>query len=363
MGAQVLVDEQGVERRRVEAGEKHVDDDDEVDLALFELQRQVLVVVLELVGRSVVTGAEGFVVVLDRVVEKVARTLVESAGFELFLTEQPVSVRLVGGVTEDDADLEFLVARLLERTLALHSHERVVVAFGGIDGCGGEEGVEAAHPFSGKRVVFGAFRFLVEVVEHVVDDLPHPFRREQGLLGVDRRDLLVGDRADPHRIDVVDAERQHVLVADGIHDRVRIQLLAERLLGGLQLRVAAAAGVHREDRRAGEAEQVVPLERLRDRRMHIAELRSVALIEDDDHVPAIDRVPLVGSDEGRELLDRRDDNPRSRVLKLLLQHRGRRVRIRGALLEPVVLAHRLVVEILAVDDEQHLLHARHPRGE
>jgi hypothetical protein len=43
------------------------------------------------------------------------------------------------------------------------------------------------------------------------------------------------------------------------------------------------------------------------------------------------------------------------VLQLLLELGGRRVRVGRALLEAVVLAHRLVVEVLAVDDEEHLV--------
>ena len=37
------------------------------------------------------------------------------------------------------------------------------------------------------------------------------------------------------RVDVVDAERQDVLVVDRVDDRVGVQLVAERLLGGAQL--------------------------------------------------------------------------------------------------------------------------------
>ena len=53
------------------------------------------------------------------------------------------------------------------------------------------------------------------------------------------------------------------------------------------------AGVLGEDRRAGEAEQVVALERLRDGRVHVAELAAVALVEDDHDVPVVDRRALV----------------------------------------------------------------------
>jgi hypothetical protein len=123
-------------------------------------------------------------------------------------------------------------------------------------------------------------------------------------------DLLVG-QADRRldRVDVVDAEGQDVLVGDRVDDRVGVQLVAEGLLGRAQLRVAAGAGVGGEDRRPGEAEQVVAAERLGDRRVHVAELGAVALVEDDDDVAVVDRVALVGGDEGRELLDGRDDDP------------------------------------------------------
>ena len=42
---------------------------------------------------------------------------------------------------------------------------------------------------------------------------------------------------------VLDAEWQHILVVDGIDDRMSVQLLAERLLGRPQIRLAAAYGV------------------------------------------------------------------------------------------------------------------------
>ena len=212
--------------------------------------------------------------------------------------------------------------------------------------------------------MLGALGLLVEVFEDVGDDLSDPLRREQRVLLVDRAHLLVGDRLRRlHRVDVVDAERQHVLVGDGVDDRVRVQLVAERLLGGPELRVAAARRVGGEDRRAGEPEEVVALERLGDRRVHVAELRAVALVEDDHHVAVVDLVALVAGDERAELLDRRDDDPSTGILELPLQDGGRRVRVRSSLLEAVVLLHRLVVEVLAVDDEQHLVDRGELAGE
>ena len=68
---------------------------------------------------------------------------------------------------------------------------------------------------------------------------------------------------------------------------------------------------------------------------------------------------LVSRNEVRQFLNRRDDDLRVRVFKLLLQDGSRRVRVRGSLLEPVVFPHGLVVEVLAVNNEQHLVDPRH----
>ena len=72
MRAEALVDPERVERGRVEAGQEHVDDDREVELAVPEAQREVLVVVLEPVRRRVETRAEHRVVVRDGPFEEVA---------------------------------------------------------------------------------------------------------------------------------------------------------------------------------------------------------------------------------------------------------------------------------------------------
>ena len=66
--------------------------------------------------------------------------------------------------------------------------------------------------------------------------------------------------------------------------RVAVPVAAERLGGRAELCVATCAGIDREDRRAGEAKQVVVLERLDDSAVHVAELGAVALVEDDDDV-------------------------------------------------------------------------------
>lgn len=176
------------------------------------------------------------------------------------------------------------------------------------------------------------------------------------LVGVDGLDLLV-DRAPagPDRVVVGDAEGQDVPVVDRVDDGVGVQAVPEHLLGGPEK--PAAAGVLGEDRGAGEAEEVVVLERPADRGAHVAELAPVALVEDEDEVPAINLMALVLADEPCELLDRRDDNLRLGVFQTLLELAGVPGAVDGSLLEPLVLKDRLVVEVLSVDDEEHLVDA------
>ena len=68
-----------------------------------------------------------------------------------------------------------------------------VVPLRRVDRGGGEQGVEALDALAGEGVVLGPLGLLVEVLEGVGDHLLHPLGREQGPLGVDRRDLLVSE--------------------------------------------------------------------------------------------------------------------------------------------------------------------------
>ena len=120
-----------------------------------------------------------------------------------------------------------------------------------------------------------------------------------------------------HTPDVFDPEGEDVSVADGVDGRVGVQHVTERLFGGLEVGAAAGPGVFRSDRRPGESEDVILFEGAGDRLVHIAELRTVTLVEDDDEMARIDLVILLLLDEDRKFLDRGDDDAGVRV-------RGRR---------------------------------------
>ena len=84
----------------------------------------------------------------------------------------------------------------------------------------------------------------------------------------------------------------------------------------------AATGVDSKNRCAGEAEDMIVLECLDDFLVHIAELGSVAFIEDQYDMLLVDVMPFIFPDKDIKFLDGSNDNAGVRVFKLFLQHFG-----------------------------------------
>ena len=158
-----------------------------------------------------------------------------------------------------------------------------------------------------------------------------------------------------HRLDVVHTERQHILVVDGIHDGVGVQLVAERLRCGEIARVGRASCVDCKNRRSCKSEQVVLFEIVNNGLVHITELAAVALVKDDHNVLLVDLMPRILLNEGRQLLDGGNNDMSFRVFQLAFQNRCTGVGVCRSLLEAVILFHSLVVQILAVYHKQHLV--------
>lgn len=380
---EIFIDPERVERGGVESGQEHVHHDQKVDFAVLHPQRNVFVVVLELLGGGVVTGLKHRVVIGDGRFKKVARRGVEPTGvFGILLVEKPFRLRFV--------DVEAVDQRHLQPPGGIGFHlplEFAVVEFCRVDGGDGEDRIEAGHPDFpldlldfvavagggdggdvGERAEIErpvvAAGFLIEMLQNVPGDVADPGRIEQCFFAIDAGDLFILDvLLFAHGADVFDPEGENVSVADGVDDRVGVQHVAERLFGGLEVGAAAGTGVFRGDRRPGESEDVILFEGAGDRLVHVAELRAVTLVEDDDEMARIDLVILLLLDEDRKFLDRGDDDAGVRVLELPFQDSGAGVAVGGAFFEAVVLLHGLVVEVLAVDHEEHLVDVGQPRGE
>ena len=142
-----------------------------------------------------------------------------------------------------------------------------------------------------------------------------------------------------------------------------MQLVAKGLRRSSQQRIAPASGVSRKDRRPCETEQVIFPERLHDFGVHLSKLGAVAFVKDNDDVLLEHIMPFILGYEHVQLLNGRDDDVRSIILKLPLQYPGRCVAVGGALLEAVVFFHRLVIEVFSVDYKQYFVDIRQGRGQ
>ena len=181
---------------------------------------------------------------------------------QVFLDLAYVSTHIAGR-RKDGGDVEGHECRIGRGQLGLCRGEQLVVLDRIVDRRRRKQRVEPAPARCG-----------IVLLEHRIDD---------GTLG-DRITRLrhIGAIG----LEVVHMEPQHIAVLDGVRDGVGVQPLLEHILGGLQcLRVTDDALLGRvlvEDRGAGEAEELRVGEEFIDRFPVVAELRSVALIEDED---------------------------------------------------------------------------------
>lgn len=167
----------------------------------------------------------------------------------------------------------------------------------------------------------------------------------------------------PHGVDEVDSKRQNVGVVDGVHNGVCVELVPECLGRRSHRGVAAHSGIDRENRRAGEAEDVVVLEGFGDFRVHGSELRTMAFVENQDHMLCVCGMGFIFADEDIELLNCCNDNAHVWIFNLFLQDFRRRVTVGCAFLKTVIFTHRLIVEVFSIDDENDLVDIGECRGE
>ena len=173
--------------------------------------------------------------------------------------------------------------------------------------------------------------------------------------------FIVNIPVDIHGLDVIHSERKYVLIVDSINDSIGMKLVTESLCCGKELRILNSSGIHSKDWCSGETEHIIFFEVLYDGSMHITELTAVAFIEDDNNLLLVNLMVFVLLDEGRQLLNSCNDDMSIRVFQLLLQNSGTAVRVGSSFLETVILLHSLVVQILTVNNKEHLIDVRQLR--
>ena len=252
---------------------------------------------------------EHLVVVLDGPFQTVAGGGIKPGGIVRVLLGHEsllLQLGLVLAVAVYQCNLEFLVLRKRLHLL----NKLVVVEDGCRDAGGGKDGIETTNPLVLQLVERVPFCLLIEMLQNVAGNIGDILRRHERLVGVDAPHLVFPDTLFfLHRLDVVDAEGQHILVIDGVDDGIAVEPVAKSLFRSLEMRQTIAAGILRENRSPGESEHVVTLERLGDGFMHLIELRTMALIENQHHMRFEYRMFLVFGNEAAELLYGGDDNP------------------------------------------------------
>ena len=351
MHLEVLVNPKRVQRCRVKAGQEHIHNNEEIQFLILHAEGNILVVILEPVGICGIVGVEHHVVIHDGFIQKIAGGLIQSRGiFGVFFAQKAVCFLLIWGVAVNHSDLQFLCRILLhlfaELPVILHSHGNRGNRKDGVEAADSLLGFDFLHgpAFCGGNIgdigqlvkeigLVPAIGFLVKMVQDVLCDEGNPLGSHEGFFPIDVIDkLIVHVLIHIHGLDIIHTERQDVLVVDGVHDGVLVQLVAKGLLCGIDNSLGFGACVGGEDGRAGKTEHIVVLESAAllvsffinptgNRRMHIPKLAAVAFVKDDDHLFGIDRMLLVLFDKGRELLNRRDDDTGSTVTKLLCQDR------------------------------------------
>ena len=164
------------------------------------------------------------------------------------------------------------------------------------------------------------------------------------LLGFDGLELRA-------HIVVVHLELEHLFIADGVGDHVRMQFAAKHAGGGL-----GPQSVFREDGRAREAELAELLELLFQVLLRLAKLAAVALVKNEHHLLAVNGQVGLGAHQVVQLLDGGDDDLVVVFVQIALEARGAVRAVHAVGRKALVLLHGLVVQILAVHHKKHLVH-------
>ena len=197
------------------------------------------------------------------------------------------------------------------------------------------------------------------------DDFRNTRRSKQGRLCVDRFDLFILRATLAFNcVYKVYPEGQHISVVDCVNDGIGMKFVPEGLCSCSQVGVSAAVCIDRKNGRTGKSKDMVLLEVLDDLCMHFAKLAAMTLIEYQHNMAVIDRMLRILRDEVFKLLYGCHDDfiivgisLAVFVFNLALQDAGASVAVGRTFFKAIILFHRLIVEILAVDDKQHLVDA------
>ena len=142
MHFQILVHPQRVERCCVKACQEHIHYDKQIQFLVLHTERNILIVVLELIAGCIVVRMEHFIVVADGGFQKVAGVLVKCGGiFWVLLVQNAVNFLLIRSITVNNRNFQ-----ILGRVIPDNSAELVIVEFCHWDRGHGKNRVKSTQP-------------------------------------------------------------------------------------------------------------------------------------------------------------------------------------------------------------------------
>ena len=142
MHFQVFIHPQRIQRRGVEAGQEHIDHDQQVKFLVLHPQGNILIVILEFVPVCGIVGVEHPVVVTDGRIQKITGTLVKCGGIlRILLVEDTIRFFLIRSIAVNDGNLQPLLRIFRHLPMKLG-----VVELCSIHAGHGKDGVEPADP-------------------------------------------------------------------------------------------------------------------------------------------------------------------------------------------------------------------------
>ena len=325
---------------------------------------------------------EHLVIIPDGLIQEVPAGLVQSAGvFAVFLIQKIcIGLRLIRSIAVNGGDpqflrrischllLKFLIVKSCHRNRS-HTENRIkstdallLFDFLNLTVRAGSH-IRYVHQRIENVSLIASICFLIKVFQNIFRHQLNPLGCHKRFLAVNIPDFLVIDiRIGVHCFDIVHPERQNVFIIDRVNNGVGVKLISERLLGCEKLRVPNSTGIGCKDRCPCKSEQMIFPEALDNGRMHVTKLAAVAFVKDNDYMFLIDLMARILLDEGRELLDGRDNDMGIRIFQLALQDHSAGIAVGSTLLEAVIFLHGLVIQIFAVYYKENLIDIGKLRG-
>ena len=134
-------------------------------------------------------------------------------------------------------------------------------------------------------------------------------RSHHNLFTVDVPDHLIRDFFfHIHCFNIVHPEWKNIFIVNSIHNRVAVELVSKGLTCSKEFWILGSAGINRENRCSCKSKQMIFLEILHNRSVHISKLTAVTLIKNNDDMFHIHFMPRILFNKSSQFLDCSNDD-------------------------------------------------------